>query len=284
MFYLFREGVAVGYGCNLTTIRPKIIPNATSWQGAMISTFFYDILNMTESGNQYGFDKTVDMDIDTHMLKNSEWGAVAYLTQSIYGSCTSSTSCTEIGINNNSSYVTGYGAPKGSNFSVTNGTYETSLGMNASTTRNIYGVYDMSGGANEYVMGVYTEDSKKWSGYGRVFSSGMPGTGYVESHSGFNGWLGSDGKNYTSGVDYPSDIKYYNLYRTSTNYLNSGLQHALTETNGWYGDTANFVSSTIPWFVRGGNYESSTSSGVFTFFRKDGSAANGLGSRSVLVK
>ena len=94
------------------------------------------------------------------MLKNNEWGAVAYLTQSIYGRCSSSTSCSEVGINNNSSYVTGYGAPAGSSSSVTNGAYNTNLGMDASTTGNIYGVYDMSGGAYEYVMGNYNNTIK----------------------------------------------------------------------------------------------------------------------------
>ena len=58
-----------------------------------------------------------------------------------------STTCTEIGINNNSVYITGYGAPAGSASSATNGAYNTTLGKDASTTKNIYGIYDMSGGA-----------------------------------------------------------------------------------------------------------------------------------------
>ena len=91
------------------------------------------------------------------MSKNNEWGAVAYLTHSIYGRCTSSTSCTEVGINNNSSYITGYGAPAGSAKTVANGAYNTTLGKGASTTGNMYGIYDMSGGAYEFVMGVYNK-------------------------------------------------------------------------------------------------------------------------------
>ena len=108
---------------------------------------------MEQSSNSFGF---VSSEVDTHMSKNNEWGAVAYLTQSIYGRCTSSTSCTEVGINNNSNYITGYGAPAGSSSSVTNGAYNTDLGKDASTTGTIYGIYDMSGGAYEYVMGVYS--------------------------------------------------------------------------------------------------------------------------------
>ena len=109
---------------------------------------------MEQPNNSFGF---ISSEVDTHMSKNNEWGAVAYLTHSIYGRCTSSTTCTEVGINNNGSYKTGYGAPAGSNTSVTNGAYYTSLGKDAATTGNIYGIYDMSGGAGEFVMGVYNK-------------------------------------------------------------------------------------------------------------------------------
>ena len=40
---------------------------------------------------------------DSHMMKNTEWGAAAYLSHSIYGINK------EIAINNNSDYITGYG-------------------------------------------------------------------------------------------------------------------------------------------------------------------------------
>jgi len=88
-----------------------------------------------------GFDKTKDTTLDTHMMKNNEWGAVAYLTQSIYGRCSSSTSCTEIGINNWNSHITGNGWTAGSSSStVAGGAYNTIQGMDASTTGNIYGI------------------------------------------------------------------------------------------------------------------------------------------------
>ncbi len=51
-----------------------------------------------------------------------------------------STTCTEVGINNNSSYITGYGAPAGSSSSVTNGAYNTTLGKDASTTKYIWNI------------------------------------------------------------------------------------------------------------------------------------------------
>ena len=198
-----------------------IKPNVTSLRYNSVSDFFFASRSMEQTGNSFGF---VSSEVDTHMSKNNEWGAVAYLTQSIYGRCTSSTSCTEIGINNKQGYITGYGAPAGSNSSVANGAYDTTLGTNASTTGNIYGIYDMSGGAYEYVMGVYN----------KTISS--------------------------SGFSSLPDTKYYNNY-TGSSYTG----HALTETKNWYSDDARFVSTSNPWFIRGGYNYGSTDAGVFYF-------------------
>ena len=152
-----------------------IKPNVNSLRYNNVSNFFYASRSMEQSGNSFGF---VSSEVDTHMSKNNEWGAVAYLTQSIYGRCTSSTSCTEVGINNKQGYITGYGAPAGSTYNVTNGTYNTTLGKDASTTKNIYGIYDMSGGAWDYVMGV---NNKTISSSG--FSS-LPDTKYYNNYTG----------------------------------------------------------------------------------------------------
>ena len=132
-----------------------IKPNVTSLRYNNVSNFFFASRSMEQPNNSFGF---VSTEVDTHMNKNNEWGAVAYLTQSIYGRCASSIACTEVGINNNSGYITGIGtAPGTSNTSSTTNTYDTTVGMEASTTSNIYGIYDMNGGAWEYVMGVYNK-------------------------------------------------------------------------------------------------------------------------------
>ena len=222
--------------CNVSNIVVK--PNVTSLRSQTVSSFFFASRSMEQVGNSFGF---VSSEIDTHMSKNNEWGAVAYLTQSIHGRCTNSTTCSEVGINNNSGYLTGYGAPAGSNDSVTNGAYNTTLGKDASTTKNIYGIYDMSGGAYEYVMGVYTNTIGE-SGF-----SSLP------------------------------DTKYYNNY-TETSYTG----HALTETKNWYSDSAGFVNSINPWFMRGGNYGNGTYAGVFYFSINDGNSYSNYSSRLVI--
>ena len=179
--------------CNVSNIVVK--PNVTSLRSQKVSSFFFASRSMEQTGNSFGF---VSSEVDTHMSKNNEWGAVAYLTQSIYGRCTNSTTCTEVGINNNSNYITGYGAPAGSDKSVTNGTYNTTLGKDASTTGTIYGIYDMSGGTWEYVMGVYS-NTISYSGF-----SSLPDGKYYNNYTGtsYTGHALTETKNWYSDNAY----------------------------------------------------------------------------------
>ena len=234
-----------------------IKPNVASLRSNNVSNFFFASRSMEQPNNSFGF---VSSEVDTHMSKNNEWEAVTYLTQSIYGRCSNSTTCTEVGINNNSSFITGYGAPAGSDKTVTNGTYNTTLGKDASTTGTIYGIYDMSGGTRESVMGVLADpNGDPMSGYGSA------------NNSGFNGLL-SNYSNYTSGVDFP-DSKYYNLY-TDSSYIG---------TRNWYSDYCYFADSEYPWLERGGYYYNSISAGLFYYYRYNGESLNNLSSRFVIT-
>ena len=60
-----------------------------------------------ETNDKYGLDAST---VDTHMMKNMEWGAVAYLTSSKYGIYIDASTCInsecEVWINNNSNYTT----------------------------------------------------------------------------------------------------------------------------------------------------------------------------------
>ena len=218
-----------------------IKPNVNSLRNNNVSNLFFASRSMEQTGNSFGF---VNIEVDTHMSKNNEWGAVAYLTQSIYGRCTSNTTCTEVGINNNTSYITGIGdKPSSTASSVKTNTYNTISGKNASTTGTIYGIYDMSGGAWEYVMGVY---SNKISDSG--FSS-LP------------------------------DNKYYNNY-TATSYTG----HAISETKGWYNDQSFSVYFSVsPWFKRSCYYDDGELSGMFAFYGSSGINGDNSASRFVIT-
>ena len=199
--------------CNVSNIVVK--PNVTSLRNYKKPNDFYFLArSMEQAGNSFGF---VSAEVATHMSKNNEWGAVAYLTHSIYGRCTTSTTCTEIGINNNSSFITGYGSPAKTTLDKNNGTYDTDLGKDASTTKNIYGIYDMSGGAAEFVMGVYNKtisgsgfnnlpDSKYYNNY---TTTSYQGHALAETA----GWY--DNYNIVPSTSYPWFVR-------GGNYGNSG--------------------------------------------------------------
>ena len=126
----------------------------------------------------------------------------------------------------------------------------------------------MSGGAYEYVMALYTD-----------------GTNYYINGSGFNGCSNSDcSSKVEDGLSIPN-ANYYNVYTTGTNYISSGLQHALIETARWYGNASGFVSSEGPWFLRGGYFVEPERAGVFaSSFTSNGVGGLIDGFRATLVK
>ena len=240
---------------NIENITTK--PNISSIRNERVGDFETNIMKMNDSGNKYGISSTTD----THMIKNSEWGAVAYLSHSKYGTCTNGI-CKEIGTNNNSNYITGCGATPGSSESATCNSYETELGSSASTTGNIYGVYDMSAGAFEYVMGNVVSNNKSamMSGYNSTSNSGYSGVIYNAGNY----------TTYTGSYTYPED-KYYDKYSFGTasnqrkkSKLGDAVKEVLnTSSFGWYGDYSGLAYSGSSWFIRGGYYDNNSGAGIF---------------------
>ena len=268
--------VAVGSGCNLQTIRPRILPNVTSWRGAQVGTFFNGIQKMRESGNKYGFSTTDE----THMMKNMEWGAVTYLSHSKYGINK------EVAINSANTFTTGCGPQSAGSTSEgsTCNSYTTTLGQSASTTGNVYGVYDMSGGSWEYMMG-----NMVWSN-GQQMSGNTTTNNY---NSAFTGILYGSGKGtaFTGTYSFPSK-RYYDKYSygtSNTEYTRGKLGDATKEmaptgTSGnWYGDYAYFPVGSVPWFFRGGTYGAGAIAGAFNFNYSDGRAYTNSSARAVLL-
>ena len=271
-----------------TANEPKVKPDIRALVNQNISTQFATALKFaggTQSGSTVTFNGNSTYGLtsktDSHMLKNSEWGAVAYLSHSKYGANR------EVYINNSSGLYTGRSGGNVPGSTPINGTYtdQTSttqynsygfytwdgyllnyntntrsstrdLNKVASTTGNIYGVYDMSGGAYEYVMGNY------------------------------NNTIGN------SGFTTLPDNKYYDVYSsdvftgTSTTNINFCTLatcggHALNETAGWYSDSSRFVYSSSAWFRRGGYYNSSAS-GIFYFYYHSGTNVTSFSFRTCL--
>ena len=267
--------------CNSIQSEPRILPGVDSlryqtignqYQTAMV--FSGGTMNPSTYITTYAGNNTFGLtsSIDSHMMKNSEWGAVAYLSHSKYGINTEirknnykessspyriSTGCGANSANaNTTTTVTTCAIPYGT---VSGETYT----YPQSTTGNISGIFDMSGGTYDRVMGHY----------------------------------GTNGDNFGFAAAWfttTANSKYFDLYDSSifTGTLSTNITfcslttcggHALNETKSWYSDNAYFVYSSSPWFVRGGSASSSSNAGAFGSSGNGGSADSTVSFRVVLV-
>ena len=187
------------------------------------------------------------VDLQSHMAKNSEWGAVAYLSYSKYG-----VNKKIIEKNANSTYHTG-------------GTeIEREIYMNnqrQSTTYNANGVYDFNGGAWERTASYVnnrngslgsTGGRNEGDLYGATEQEQSTSTKYKTVYSSIN----NQQKDYeTSGNKNKGDA----IYETSYTHSNS--------VGSWLYTLANFPTEQYPFFYRGGYYSSNDS--IFTFTYHD---------------
>ena len=228
--------------------------------GVGSSTTFKCVSNVQSArsisiGNIYTYSQNFDKEIgnenlDSHLMKNSEWGAVAYLAHSKYGR-----NGVEIAVNASGSYITGSG---------------TNL---ASTTGNITGIFDLSGGATEY-LALYVSNGNS------VLSNG---SSFVKSEADEDGYLTLSTKYVTV---YPYDESLYKALSDNNSSINNkkyGYGDAICETKGWNGDQAAFVSGGTPFLGRGGYFKSGSLAGIFSYANSRGNNNNLAGFRVVLA-
>ena len=243
---------------------------------------------------------------------------------------------TSVRLNNNSDYLTGYAAVREptTGYTATNvlcsntpeacneyggvskagedGTYNTNYfnkaSVVASTTGNYSGIYDMSGGAWEYMMSGMDDNStgdgktgKLSSGRHNVYNSGFKGKLTCPSCNGNGVEVNHDISEVTEGIDLPTDERYYDKYdygTSNTTYSRGYLGDATKEmgpfqsmkyltqsrnVGSWYNDEAWLVYFGGPWVVRGGNYPAGTGAGMFDFGSAYGSTGNNYSFRLVLA-
>lgn len=237
-----------------------IKPNIESLGYITMDVLLTKFRKMGLVNNIYGFiggkvlnpNLTIDEDknaVDTHMIKNSEWGAIAYLYHSKYGKYGNNNySGSNKKIYHNNSVMTGYSTGS----SGAGGSYQYNvslLGTGASTTGNVYGVYDMNGGKGEMVM----------TNFQNIYGNYVP-----INNSSFKNNI---------------NIKYYDAYFMNNNILVTNLGDGLKETK-WYSNTQNILSDKV--LYRGG-IVSSYNDGIFGINTMSDSTSINIGSRPILV-
>ena len=260
---------------NVTTLTPMIRAGVTSWRNIEIGNMF-TVCRDLNNNTRYGLSND-DNVVDPHLMKNSEWGAVAYLSKSEYGKETE-----EVWINPNSNFITGQA---GTGASVANTTstnaYNTANGQEASTTGDVTGIYDMSGGAWEYVAAYANNGHDNINTYG----SELVGTGkYVDVYRA-SANNGSDNQATNYSYAQPSaGLSISSINETSGHYGDAVWETSSSNsgTTSWYSDYSYFPYSNSPFFVRGGDCYAATSAGVFFFSYATGSTSTGNGFRVVV--
>ena len=237
----------------------QIKPNVTSWRNMTIGNAFTTCLNMNQASNPYGLN-TSDNVVDPHTVKNTEWGACASLSKSKYGKETE-----EVFINNSSDYITGNAANTVGDpeiIGITNA-YNTVKGQKASTTGNIYGIYDMSGGNWERMAAYLNNNHENLNLYGKSIIEAE--TRYKDVYE--------QGVEDTQELNYEKASSKYGdaIYETSNGYAGSNTS--------WHNDWANFAYTSVPFFYRGGGNDDTTNAGIFYFSRNTGSSYTGVGFR-----
>ncbi len=228
-----------------TTIKKNdkitVLPDTNSYTNKHIGTFYTEAQKL-EIAN-------------SHMTKNSEWGAMSYLTESIYGR-----NGEIITKNSDSSYISGAGNYKNN--------------LNQSTTNNIYGIYDTVGGAWEYIAGYIADCSQS---YGNSFASTDQTT-----------------NNKTESTQYATVYKKSEANSSVDNYkanINRKFGDGTIETSmagegitSWHSATSMFIGGVSAFFKRGGGAGIFGKAGIFYFDGDgNGSGNNSRGFRICLV-
>ena len=242
---------------------------------------------LTENGNIYGLSNN---STDSHLIKNSEWGAVIYLSQSKYGLNDINITTNNINLNNTTKSVYAVTGCAGT----TKGAYNTTIsqinnraltdvyvwtqekGTKASTTGTIYGIYDMAGGTLERTAS-YVNNGHNNLKYGKDFTFQGVSTKYatVYPHD-------PEKDNNNSSIEiarianYSKNVKMYGDAIRETSKKGEG-------NTEWNSKLSNFMGFSDMFLCRGGDCFAGASCGLFYIINNNGTSGFHTGFRSVLV-
>ena len=266
----------------------------------------------------------------SHMLKNSEWGAITYLAHSKYGAGINTSILLDTNVQRNSAYPSsstdadgtrsGYGitgcGPAEANETSSWGTYDNGtplsadviesstacstdtalgpkrayngeLGVLSSTTNTIYGVYGLSGGASEYVMGNRTTNAAQTTTTNTSYFGSPAKSPYVDLYVATPNGPFDTRPSWSSAKDsqeywYNYDVCTFETCGGTATYETTVVQSVSGYNRSWGRSGSSFVGSSDPWFFRGSDSYNSSAS-PFYAYSYDGLYRTSYGSRAALL-
>lgn len=290
--YTFKDGTAPAIKY------PTFQPLTYSMNYISINDVYNISRALTESGNIYGFNST---NTDSHLMKNSEWGTVAYLGYSKYGLDGDEICVNNVTLDNSTQSVyamTGLttGTTDGESTSTTidkikaisgnsantDGVYMWNQieGQKTSTTGNMYGIYDVSGGTWERTAGYVANGNDYLNTYGESLSYDEKGNLKTISTKYTTVYPHNEGS--SGNINTESE----NNYKTNTKIFGDVVRETSIrgiEMMSWNSDYSNYPSLHNPFMERGGRFYNQKATGIFAYNRSDGYSYCDVGFRSALI-
>ncbi len=304
------------YGSTKTAIKyPTFQPITYSMNYITHNDAFNIAKAMTENGNIYGLTGSTD----SHLIKNSEWGAVAYLSQSKYGLNGTDIAVNNISLNSGGAKRTNTAGKSGvdsvyavtgcttasssdgetiktiANINGTTGntanngvyTWDQLNGCKASSTGTIYGIYDLSGGTWERTAAYVANSHGNLKDYGA--SIAYDGSSLKTASTKYTTTYPFDSSTDNTGIadnDTNLNTASSNNYKKNTLIYGDGIYETSTTGTGsssWYSDSSYYPGLYYSFSVRGGSLWYGSNAGLFYFYRNGGISDSYGGFRAVLT-
>lgn len=232
------EGIWVGKFETTEKINDKItiLPDMVSYRNESMNVFYNEARNLNIA--------------NSHVMKNSEWGALAYLTESKYGY--------DVSGNFDENCETGGGDYKNN--------------ITQSTTGNIYGVYDTVAGTYErttsYIASSKVTEGNVFTSTDGTVNNKTESTKYATVYN----MITSDSKtgNYNANIN-----KIFGDGIVETSTIGEGV-------NAWRNSYSQFSTGNAPFITRSGGYNISEVS-QFYFYANNGTKSIDAGFRTVCI-
>lgn len=207
-----------------------------------------------------------------HLIKTSEWGAVAYLSMSSYGregvEVSANITKATLGEEKTTSVTAGGNGKDG----LASSEQEALINnVSQSTTGNVYGVYDMAGGLWERVAAYINNGNSNLLVNGKaLLEAGDPNSSnkYKTVYA-YNKADDTNESNYTLNKAIRGDA----MFETST-----GIGK-----KSWFGDDSSFMFGEAVFLHRGGTTINDSGVGIFSFSNTPGQAYKSLGFRCTII-